>query len=56
MLIRSIHTSLDDLARQYPEMQEATSKAKKELTDAMVKRASQQQSSGESANSPKIVG
>lgn len=56
MLIRSIHTSLDDLARQYPEMQESAGKAKKALTDGMVQKMSKGQSQGESAQTPKTVG
>jgi hypothetical protein len=56
MLVRSIHTDLDNLARQYPEMGESASKAKKALTEGMVKRMQSQQQPGESQNTPKVTG
>jgi hypothetical protein len=45
--VRNLHKSLDDTARQYPDMADACGKCKKLLTDAMVKRmASQSRQSG----------
>lgn len=38
--VKNLHKSLDDFARQYPDMAEACDKSKKLLTDAMVKRMS----------------
>ena len=52
MLVRSIHNDLDNLARQYPEMQPAAKEAKRALTDGMVKKMSQQPRSGESPQTP----
>ena len=42
--IRSLHSDLDNLARQYPEIGKAANQCKEILTDAMVKKMSTQQS------------
>lgn len=53
--VRNAHKTLDDLARQYPDMAEACEKSKKLLTDAMVKRMASQSRQSSSDIAPPIA-
>lgn len=53
--VRNAHKTLDDLARQYPDMAEACDKSKKLLTDAMVKRMASQSRQSSSDVAPPIA-
>lgn len=53
--IRDLHTKLDDVARQYPDMAENCRKAKEALTDGMVKHLGQQDQSNRAGGPPPLV-
>ena len=53
--IRTLHTDLDNLARQYPEVAKAAKQCKELLTDSMVKKMSSQQGSGKAGTPPMLA-
>lgn len=54
--IKNLHKQLDDVARQYPDMSEFCDKAKKALTDGMVRHMSSSARESSGMQAPPLAG